>query len=122
MATEKTEQAAKIDNELQAAMNRMKKADTDVDAFPTWDFDTNDVLQGTIVKVKTTEQIRRGEAVEVRLAIVHVGESDYILWESANLGEFFDSIGAGTEVIVIYKGMEELTGNKRMRVYDAYYS
>ena len=122
MADKKTDQAVEIDEQLHAAMNRMKKADTDIDAFPAWDFDTTPVLQGTVVKVKSTTQIRRGEEVEVRLAVIDAEQGHYMLWESANLGEFFDNIGAGTEIIVVYKGMEELKGNKRMRIYDAYYS
>ena len=122
MATNDKKDAGAIDAELQATINRMKQADTDVDAFPAWDFDTTPVLQGAIVKVKTTEQIRRGEAVPVRLAIVDFNGENHILWESANLGEFFDEIGQGSEIVVIYKGMEELGGKKRMRIYDAYYS
>ena len=111
------------DEELQAAISRLKQADTDVDAFEKWNFDDNPVLRGVVVKVKTTTQIRRGEEVDVRLAVVEVGEGEwYTLWESANLGEFFDEIDGGSSIIVIYKGEEQLTPKKRMRIYDAYYS
>ena len=111
------------DKELQAAISRLHQADTDVDAFDKWDFDDNPVLRGVVVKVKTTTQIRRGEEVDVRLAIIETDDNEwYTLWESANLGEFFDEIDGGSSIIVIYKGEEQLTPKKRMKVYDAYYS
>ena len=111
------------DKDLQAAISRLKQADTDVDAFDKWDFDVNPVLQGIVIKVKNTAQIRRGEEVAVRLAIVETDDNEwYTLWESANLGEFFDEIDSGSSIIVIYKGEEQLTPKKRMKVYDAYYS
>ena len=111
------------DKDLQAALSRLKQADTDVDAYDKWDFDANPVLKGVVVKVKNTTQMRRGEEVDVRLAIIETDDNEwYTLWESANLGEFFDEIDGGSSIIVIYKGEEQLTPKKRMKVYDAYYS
>lgn len=111
-----------IDPELQAVLDRMQKADTDVDAFPEWDFKKNPVLQGKVTKVKTTTQIRRGEEVDVRIAIIDTAKETITLWESANLGEFFDCIHSECDIVVIFKGYEDLKGAKRMKVYDAYWS
>lgn len=97
------------------------KADTDVDDYPAWDF-TKGSLTGTVAKVKTVELIRRGEPVDVRLAIVdEVGGIKVALWESANLGDFFDHIEAGTEIAISQRGTAKLSGAREMNLYDAFY-
>ena len=121
MATQ-DKKAAVISPQLQAAMDKMHKADTDVDAYPKWDFDKYPVLEGEVAKIKHTTQIRRGEEVDVRLAVVDAEEGTYLLWESANLSAFFDEIVIGSEILVSYKEEVALSGKKRMKVYDAFYS
>lgn len=121
MATQ-DKKAAVISPQLQAAMDRMHKADTDVDSYPKWDFDKYPILEGVVVKVKHTTQIRRGEDVDVRLAVVEADSGLYLLWESANLSEFFNEISIGSEILVSYKEEVALSGKKRMKVYDAFYS
>lgn len=98
-----------------------KRADTDVDDYPAWDFETG-TLNGTVAKLKTVELIRRGEPVDVRLAIVdEVGGKKWALWESANLGNFFDNIRPGSEIQVSYRGTAQLSGAREMNLYDAFY-
>ncbi|MFQ6006782.1 MAG: hypothetical protein ACE5OQ_14920 [Woeseia sp.] len=100
----------------------MKRADTDVDDYPAWEFDKGS-LTGVVLKVKTVELIRRGEPVDVRLAIVEeVGGERWSLWESANLVDFFDKIGAGVEIAITQRGEAKLSGNRVMKLYDAFYS
>lgn len=118
---DKDKQAAVIPANLQAAMDRMNKADTDVDAYPKWDFDKHPILQGTVKKIKTTGQMRRGEEVDVRLAVIETNDETYLLWESANLCEFFDNINVGDEIIVSYRMEVDLGKGRRMKVYDAFY-
>lgn len=118
---DKAKQAAVISPQLQAAMDRMHKADTDVDSYPKWDFDKYPVLEGTVRKVKHTTQTRRGEEVDVRLAVVETDDGEYLLWESANLGEFFNDIEVGVGITVVYKEEVDLGKGRRMKVYDAFY-
>ena len=111
-----------IDAELQAVIDGLHQADTDVDNFPMWDFDKDGPLSGTIVKVKGTVQVRRGEEVDVYLAVVETRTGTLILWESANLKEFFKAIGAGSTIVVVRRGEQKLPGAKTMKLYDAYHS
>ena len=108
--------------EAEAPPKGMVRADTDVDNFPSWDFDLGS-LTGVVLKVKTVELIRRGEPVDVRLAVVEeVGGKRYLLWESANLTNFFDNIGAGIEIAISQRGEVSLSGSRVMKLYDAFYS
>lgn len=111
-----------VDAELQSVIDGLHKADTDVDNFPQWDFDTMGSLSGTVIKVKGTIQVRRGEEVDVDLAVVETKTGTYILWESANLKEFFKEIGAGSTIVVVRRGEQKLPGAKTMKLYDAYHS
>ena len=100
----------------------MLRADTDVDNYPAWDFEHGS-LTGEVLKVKTVELIRRGEPVDVRLAVVEeVGGQRFLLWESANLTNFFDNIGAGVEIAISQRGEVSLRGGRTMKLYDAFYS
>lgn len=118
--------SAKADEKLGSELDReppagFKRADTDVDDYPAWDFE-NGTLTGTVAKVKTVELIRRGEPVDVRMAVVdEVGGKKWTLWESANLGDFFDNIGAGSEIQISQSGEAKLSGNRAMKLYDAFY-
>ena len=105
-----------------AAPAGMKRADTDVDNYPAWDFDHGS-LTGVVLKVKTVELIRRGEPVDVRLAVVEeVGGQRFLLWESANLTDFFDNIAAGIEIAITQSGEVNLSGSRVMKLYDAFYT
>lgn len=122
MVKETETTANKIDAELQSVIDGLHKADTDVDNFPQWDFDTMGALSGTVIKVKGTIQVRRGEEVDVDLAVVETLSGTFILWESANLKEFFKEIGAGSIIVVVRRGEQKLPGAKTMKLYDAYHS
>ena len=99
----------------------MVRADTDVDDYPAWDF-TKGSLNGTVLKVKTVELIRRGEPVDVRMAVVEeIGGEKCTLWESANLGDFFDNIASGMEINISKRGEVALSGNRTMNLFDAFY-
>lgn len=100
----------------------MKRADTDVDDFPAWDF-TQGSLTGDVIKVKLVELIRRGEPVDVRMAVIEeVGGNRFTLWESANLGDFFDHLEAGISIVISQRGEAKLGGSRVMKLYDAFYS
>ena len=122
MSDPKTVTPEAIDKELQKTIDGLKKADTDVDNFPQWDFQKQGPLSGTVVKIKGTVQTRRGEEIDVYLAVVDVGGEFFILWESANLKEFFKEIGAGSTIVVVPRGDVALPGAKRMNLFDAYHS
>ena len=122
MTEPKAKTPEQMEAELQTQISKLKKADTDVDNFPQWDFETQGALSGTVAKLKGTVQVRRGEEVDVYLAVVETADGPFILWESANLKEFFKEIGAGSEIVVIPKGEQDLPGNKRMKLFDAYHS
>tara|TARA_S200002703_G_scaffold160053_1_gene176365 strand:- start:7777 stop:8127 length:351 start_codon:yes stop_codon:yes gene_type:complete len=112
-----------IDKEMAAIMAKMNQADTDFDSYPEWDFEQSPFLHGVVCKVRSTEQIRRGQKVEVRLAIIQTtDEQKFTLWESANLGEFFDAIGEGMEVLVEFVERMQLKGGRELKKYNAFYS
>lgn len=111
-----------ISADLQKTIDGLKKADTDVDNFPQWDFEKQGPLSGVVVKIKGTVQVRRGEEVDVYLAVVDVQGEMFILWESANLKEFFKEIGAGSTIVVVPRGEQKLPGAKTMNIFDAYHS
>lgn len=99
----------------------MVRADTDVDDYPAWDFATGS-LNGTVLKIKTVELIRRGEPVDVRMAVVkETGGDKFTLWESANLGDFFDNITPEMEINISKRGEVALSGSRTMHLFDAFY-
>lgn len=117
---------AKVDEKIREEFSGeppagFKKADTDVDDYPAWDFETG-TFTGVVRKVKTVELIRRGEPVDVRMAVVEeVGGAKFTLWESANLGDFFDHIDTDTEIQISKRGTAKLSGAREMNLYDAFY-
>ncbi|KKN19088.1 hypothetical protein LCGC14_0949160 [marine sediment metagenome] len=110
-----------VSSEVQAMIDRMHQSDTDYDDYPQHDFVKFPILQGVVMKVKVTEQIRRGEVVPVQLAIVDTGKETITLWESSNLEIFFQEIRADSRIVVIYKGDMDLGGGKHLKMYDAYH-
>lgn len=100
----------------------MKQVDTDIDQYPKWDFDKDELLEGTVTKVKNVTVQRNGEDEETKMAVVEVNGEKRILWMSSNLEEFFEAIGPGSEIWVLFKGMEPLGKGKTMRSFDAFTS
>jgi hypothetical protein len=99
------------------------QADTDVDDHPPWDFDTDPLLEGTVIKVKVVPLMRRAEMVDVRMAVVRTKKDNELrcLWESANLKNFFDVLQADHEIYVQKTGEQQLSGNRTMALFDAYW-
>mgnify|MGYP003120162244 CR=1 FL=1 len=111
--------ATAIDKELQARIENMQRADTEIDNYPTWDYKKDPPLYGDVQKIKQASVVRRGKSEETRLAIVTNETGTYTLWESAALEDFFNKLELGMFVYIAYEGMEELPNGNRYKKFDA---
>lgn len=110
------------DEPLEPKGSGWDKADTDVDDYPPHDFDKEDLLEGEVIKTKVVPLMRRAELVDVRMAVIAKPDGEMVLlWEAANLGNFFDNIVPGMEIHVRARGVQHLTGKRTMKLFDAYY-
>ena len=104
-----------------AIPSNFKKADTDLDNYPDWDFEKHPSLHCIVDKVKDVTVSRKGKAdQDTQLAVIDVGGVKHLLWRSANLDKFFEDIGPGSEIMVVYRGMEPLKHGRTMKMFDAY--
>lgn len=99
-----------------------KQIDTDVDQYPSWEWDTMGEIQGTVVKLKTVPVRRRDkpDPVPTRMAVVDVSGKKYIVWESAGMGQFMDEVGPGSMILMIPTGTMPLSDSREMRLFDCY--
>lgn len=100
----------------------MRQIDTDLDAFPSWDWDKDGLLHGNVIKCKSAKVKRDNSVtpVDTRLCVVDVKGDKYLFWESAGLGELFDEVRPGNSVWVNPGDKVPLSRGRTMRTFEAY--
>ena len=99
------------------------KLDTDVDRFPKHDCESDGFIAGQVLKKRNqTVKDKDGNPRDTRLMIVATEAGERIFWENANLETFFDDVSPGDRIFVEFKGWQELSGNRRMKLFDAYHA
>lgn len=114
---------AKNDKMADIDLSKYNKADTDLDAFPDHNWESDPVLIGKVVKKKSAKVQRKNapEKVDTRLMIVETTEGKVTLWEAATLAQFFDAVQVGDQIVVEATGKTPLGGGKSAWEFDAYY-
>lgn len=99
-----------------------QKVDLQVDNYPAFEWGEDNVLTGTVIKVKTVTitDKKTGEQKDRQLAVVETEKGRFLMWESAGLEELFEQGIDGRGIWVKPTGEMELSGNRTMRLFEAY--
>ena len=95
--------------------------DTELDQYPTWDWDKDGDIYGTVEKVKQVTVTRQGKEEITQFAVVDVDGNRYLLWHTANLDNLFTIMEPGGTVYVHFIEKVALSGGRTMRKFDAAY-
>lgn len=88
---------------------------------PTYDFEKNAVLQGTVMSTKTVTLTRRGERIPVKVMQIRDENGEiFSVWESASLIVLFDQVRPGKQVYIEYLGVTPLEDDKTRKDYEVY--
>ena len=93
--------------------------DLSYDNYESWDWDLNPMMTGQVTQTKTVNMKRRGVATDVLMMIVMVDNTEWAIWETAQLKKLMTDSFAGQHVAIKFTGMEELQGGKRLRKFEA---
>lgn len=99
------------------------QSDTALDNFPVWEF-ANGPLEGLVQKKKHATVTRKdGKEEDVGLMVIITKDGEpCLLWESANLAVFFEEVVPDMQIWVNFVGWENMSGGKRMKLYDAFHN
>lgn len=93
--------------------------DLSYDNYETWDWENSPLMVGQVTQTKTVNMKRRGVATDVLMMIVMVDNTEWAIWETAQLKKLMVESHPGQHVAIRYVGMEDLPGGKRMRKFEA---
>jgi len=93
--------------------------DLSYDNYETWDWENSPLMVGQVTQTKTVNMKRRGVATDVLMMIVMVDNTEWAIWETAQLKKLMVESHSGQHVAIRYMGMEDLPGGKRMRKFEA---
>lgn len=102
------------------ALRGMRRVDTEVDQYPSWDWGEGKALAGKVIKLKEVTVNRRSGPEQTRMAIVETTGGRFTFWETASLVTFFNELQPGSDIVVIHRGKEELSGGRDIHLFDAF--